>query len=226
MTRPFALTFGLCAMCVLALAASSRAQEASTPPPQEITADLQDAKPPAPAQAKPSTRVVTGKEQKGLAEAEERERYRELEQRQKEMAEADARKREHYGPNVRIELTLTDQKPGAPATSKTVVITTSNENWGRLRSEVNSTVYGAAPLNVDARPFVMPDGRVSVQLTVEYSQGRMPDAEGNTERIVGARINESLTAVLESGKPLVITQSADPTSDRKVTVEVKATVLR
>ena len=29
-----------------------------------------------------------------------------------------------------------------------------------------------------------------------------------------------------SGKPLVISQAADPTSDRKVTVEVKATVLK
>jgi hypothetical protein len=39
-------------------------------------------------------------------------------------------------------------------------------------------------------------------------------------------MNQSVTVLLESGKPLVITQAADPVSDRKVTVEVKATVLR
>jgi hypothetical protein len=31
--------------------------------------------------------------------------------------------------------------------------------------------------------------------------------------------------LLENGKPLLVTQSADPISDRKVTVEVKATIV-
>jgi hypothetical protein len=132
----------------------------------------------------------------------------------------------HAGPNVRIELTLTDQRTGAPTTTKTVMLTTSNQNWGKLRSEVSSAVYGTAPLNVDARPIVLGEGKISVQLTIEYSQGRMPDAEGNTERIAQVRINESITALLEDGKPLLVTQSAEPTSDRRVTVEVKATVLK
>ena len=39
-------------------------------------------------------------------------------------------------------------------------------------------------------------------------------------------LNQSLTVVLQSGKPMLISQAADPTSDRKVTVEVKATVLK
>lgn len=134
--------------------------------------------------------------------------------------------RAHAGPNVRIELTLTDQRTGSPSTSKTVMLTTSNLNWGRLRSEVSSAIYGSAPLNVDARPIIVSDGKISVQLTIEYSQGRLPDAEGNTEKIAQVRINESITALLDDGKPLVITQSAEPTSDRKVTVEVKATVLK
>ena len=132
----------------------------------------------------------------------------------------------HAGPNVRIELTLTDQRTGAPTTSKTVMLTTSNQNWGKLRSEVTSAIYGSAPLNVDARPIIVSDGKISVQLTIEYSQGRIPDAEGNTEKIAQVRINESITALLDDGKPLVISQSAEPTSDRKVTVEVKATVLK
>ena len=32
--------------------------------------------------------------------------------------------------------------------------------------------------------------------------------------------------IVEDGKPLLVAQSADPTSDRKVTVEVKAAILR
>jgi hypothetical protein len=32
--------------------------------------------------------------------------------------------------------------------------------------------------------------------------------------------------VLQSGKPLIVSQAADPVSERKVLVEVKATVLK
>ena len=130
------------------------------------------------------------------------------------------------GPNVRIELTLTDQQTGAPTTSKTVILTTSNRQWGRIRSQITSRIYGGAPLNVDARPTVTPDGRISVELTIEYSQGRNSEVEANSDKIVQVSINESLTALLEDSKPLVVTQSADPISDRKVTVQVKATVVK
>ena len=39
-------------------------------------------------------------------------------------------------------------------------------------------------------------------------------------------INESLSVILEDGKPMLISQSADPVTDRKVKVEVKATILK
>jgi hypothetical protein len=41
-----------------------------------------------------------------------------------------------------------------------------------------------------------------------------------------AEIHESLSVVLQDGKPLLVSQSADPTTDRKVTVELMATVLK
>jgi len=133
---------------------------------------------------------------------------------------------EPSGPNVRVEVTLTDQQTGTPTTNKTVMLTTSSRSWGRLRTQIESRLYGAAPLNIDARPTVTSDGRISLELTIEYSQGRNAEAEGNTDRISVIRINQSLTTLLESGKPLMVTQSADPVSDRKVTVEVKATIVR
>lgn len=133
---------------------------------------------------------------------------------------------EPTGPNVRVEFTLTDQQSGAPTTTKTVMLTTGNYTWGRLRSQIESRVYGVAPLNVDARPRVLSDGRINVELTIDYSTGRNAEAEGNSDKIQVIRINQSLTAIVESGKSLLVTQSADPVSDRKVTVEVKATVVK
>ena len=129
------------------------------------------------------------------------------------------------GPNVRVEFTITDQQTGAPTTSKNVVLTTSNRQWGRIRSQITSRLYGSAPLNVDARPTITQDGRISVELTIEYAQGRNSESEANSDKIYQVAINESLTALLENGKPLQVTQSADPVSDRKVTVEVKATIV-
>lgn len=218
MTRHATLALTFCSACLLAVPARSLAQDVKTTPTAQAELDPQDVAPPA--QPKPATGPADRKEQ-----AERKE--------QKERAEAD-RKTETMpparqistGPNVRVELTLTDQKTGAETTSKTVMITTNNGTWGRLRSEVTSREYGNAPLNVDALPLVLPDGRIALSLTVEYSQGQMPEAKGNTDRIWQVRLNESLTTLLENGKALLVTQSADPISDRKVTVEVKATVIK
>ncbi len=138
------------------------------------------------------------------------------------------------GPNIRIELTLTEQQGAAPSTSKTVMLTTGDGQWGKLRSLVMRVGSGSAPLNLDARPLLLKDGRISCALTVEYSpdaaqahpdQGMAvgpsgPMASGQT------RLDQSLTVVLQSGQPLIVSQAADAVSDRKVTVEVKATVLK
>ena len=142
------------------------------------------------------------------------------------------------GPNVRIEVTFTEQRSDAPVQTKTVTVTTGDGHWGRVRAQAQSSGMGGTPLNVDARPEVQPDGRMVVALTLEYgdkrvSQVEMPkQPEGVTvvgvppRNITDVVMNQSVTVVLESGKPLVITQAADPVSDRKVTVEVKATTLR
>jgi hypothetical protein len=121
--------------------------------------------------------------------------------------------------NVQIELTLTDQiGPGAPQ-KKTVSMIVSSGNWGKIRNTAVPTRIG---LNVDARPFVSVEGPVQLELTIYYypPQGDPKDPGTPTE------LNQSLTVILQSGKPLVISQAADPVSDRKVIVEVKATVLK
>jgi hypothetical protein len=39
-------------------------------------------------------------------------------------------------------------------------------------------------------------------------------------------MNEQVGVVLDSGKPLVVSQAFDPTSDRRISVELKATILK
>jgi len=131
------------------------------------------------------------------------------------------------GPNVRIEVTFSEQRSDSPAMPKTVTVTTNDGQWGRVRSSVNTVGYGSSPLNVDARPEVLPDGRVLLAVNIEYGEKRVPEGKQvQPGQIIEATLNESVTLLLESGKGLAVTQSADPMSDRKVSVEVKATILK
>ena len=131
--------------------------------------------------------------------------------------------------NVQVELTLTDQVGNAAPEKKTVSMIVSSGNWGRIRSAGNVMTPGEAPyvvdLNVDARPFVSVEGPIQLELTLVYAPPKgAPDPKEPKPRPTG--INQSQTVVLQSGKPLVVSQAADPISDRKVIVEVKATVLK
>jgi hypothetical protein len=130
--------------------------------------------------------------------------------------------------NVQIELTLTDQIGSETPEKKTVSMIVSSGNWGKIRSAGNVRPAADSPfvvdLNVDARPFVSVEGPIQLELTLVYSP---PGAAAkDTARPRPTGLNQSLTVVLQSGKPLVISQAADPISDRKVIVEVKATVLK
>jgi hypothetical protein len=124
--------------------------------------------------------------------------------------------------NVQVELTLTDQRGSAPAEKKTVNMIVASGNWGKIRNTAASMGPLKVGLNVDARPLVSSDGLVQLELTLYYypPQGK-PDAP-----VLQTELNQSMTIILQSGKPMLISQSADPASDRKVTVEVKATILK
>ncbi len=131
--------------------------------------------------------------------------------------------------NVKIELTITDQRSEGPAVTKIVTATVADRSNARIRTSGSvRTPMGMREviLNVDTSPYLLSVNgvpKLRVVLTIEY---RPVALETDTEKSTTPSINESLTVVLEDGKPLVISQSADPATDRKVKVEVKATILR
>ena len=128
--------------------------------------------------------------------------------------------------NVRIELTITDQRGDVAPISKTVSMIASDRSWSRIRTQGDvKTPLGFRPviLNVDARPVLTKDNRARVDLTIEY---RPVAAEADTEKSSTPNINESLAVILEDGKSMLISQSADPVTDRKVKIEAKASILK
>jgi hypothetical protein len=132
--------------------------------------------------------------------------------------------------NVQIELTLTDQTGGAAAEKKTVSMVVSSGNWGKIRSSGTVRPPADAPyvmeLNVDARPYVSVEGPIQLELTLNYSPPAGSERDNARTQARQAVINQSQTVILQSAKPLIVSQAADPLGDRKVIVEIKATVMK
>jgi len=119
--------------------------------------------------------------------------------------------------NVRIDLTVTEQREGAPLPPRTVSMLVADRESGRVR-----TGGGNAVLNVDAHPEVTRDGRIRLAFSLEYRRERDAD-----EKAAPALLTESLTMILEDGKPALVSQSADPTAARtSVRVDLKAAILK
>ena len=133
-------------------------------------------------------------------------------------APADVKRR-----NVSIELAITDQTGSAEPVKKVVTLIVTDRQTGSVRS--SETVVAQSPaareagvtqfegrsvtLNVDATPIIHADDSIMLSLTA----GR-------------AQLNERMGVTLESGRPLVISRSANPASTRKITVELTATVMK
>jgi hypothetical protein len=120
--------------------------------------------------------------------------------------------------NVQVELTITDQTGSAAAEKKVVSLIAADWTFGRVRSGSSLGV-----LNVDARPRILDGDRMLLELTIEYNP---PQAEGTPPSRRPTPLNESLSVILQNGKPMLISQAADPVTDRKITVEARASIVK
>jgi len=169
----------------------------------------------------------------------------------KETAAKPAPEPEPLPVNIKIEVSITDQSGTGTPAKKLVSMIASDRQSTNIRSsasvpvpstvmtrppgatdtapatvQMQSFTYRSVTINVDARPAIVrkDPNRISLSLGLEY----IPRAEGRQEEMAPgmASWKESLWLILESGKPMIVSQAADPTSDRKITVEVTATILR
>jgi hypothetical protein len=126
--------------------------------------------------------------------------------------------------NIRLDIAITDQQMTGQPVAKNVSMVVA-DNWqSRIRTEGNAFTErgpGRIALNVDARPRIVGD-KILLIMTVEYKPSA-PEPKPGTS---ATTLNQSCQVLLTDGKPLVISQSADPDTDRKVKLEVRATVLK
>jgi hypothetical protein len=139
------------------------------------------------------------------------------------------------GVNIRIDATVSESRGEQVLGKKVVSVTVVDGRNGQVRSTQQVPVrnpsagqvvtYQNAPFNMDAQAMLREDGRVLVSLTLDY-RGGSPSETGHEAVAVDQGIRQTVTVVLQSGTPLVVAQSADAVGDRRVQLEVKATVLK
>lgn len=119
--------------------------------------------------------------------------------------------------NVKVDVVVVDSGTPEPQNRKSVSMLVLDGRSGLIRTFGNN----AAVINVDATPTVRPDGRIYLRVTFEY---RVEPIGPTTPNAPSINISESLFLVLPDGKPVTVSQAADPRSERKVTVEITSTV--
>jgi hypothetical protein len=128
--------------------------------------------------------------------------------------------------NIKIDLTITDQAAPGEAVKRNVSMLVADGRNGSIRSGgrvVSKSGAFTVNLNVDATPRILKGGVIRLDLGIEYVP--KPGSE-NAETGEGrAQLNERLSLMVQSGKPTIISQASDPTSDRKIVVELTATIL-
>lgn len=129
--------------------------------------------------------------------------------------------------NLRLEFTVTDQIGAAPPVKKTITMNVADGESGRIRTNAEvfrkNTPVTTVPLSVDAVPEIE-GGKIRLRASLDYQL--LKDAPEPDVPAGKTSIAQSVTAILSDGVPTVLSQSADPLTDRKVTLEVKATILR
>jgi hypothetical protein len=125
--------------------------------------------------------------------------------------------------NVKIDVSILDTVTADVQTRKTISMLILDGRSGQIRSSGGTNSL----INVDAAPTIRQDGRIYLHLTMEYQPELTPQQNQALSKDGIGRLPifmESLALILVDGKMMVASQSADPRSDRKVSVEITATV--
>ena len=124
--------------------------------------------------------------------------------------------------NIKLDLTISDQTGSGEPLKKVVTLLVADRAMGSIRSTGSVRAQGRVQINVDARPQILQSGAIRLALGLEYN----PRMLGNDAGSEWSALNEQISVVVDAGKPLIVSQAADPASDRRITVEVRAAVMR
>jgi hypothetical protein len=129
--------------------------------------------------------------------------------------------------NVQVDVTVSDQVGTAPPVVRHISATAADGERASVRSNSSvRTSNGFQPitLSLDVRPRVVTVNKVRVEIGLDTAAVTTEGSSKELTATPGSRATQSI--VLESGRPVLLSQTTDPLTDRKTSIEVKATILR
>jgi hypothetical protein len=138
------------------------------------------------------------------------------------------------GANIRVDLSIADAQ-GTQTGRKTVSMLIRNGSRSSIRSTGEQRVVLSdgqiqdqpVRLNIDAQATLVGEDTIRVWATFELttpSIGLVVSGPGGP--VAAAQVTQMIDVDLQNGRTLLVSRSADPLTDRTVTVELTATVLR
>ena len=136
--------------------------------------------------------------------------------------------------NIRVDLAVIEEGAGDPVRRKEVSLILADRRSGSVRAggfpvpdkpslppsppddKFRPPAFTEPTLRVDVLPWLERDGRIRTLVTMRYLSSPHFPREGE----------QKVEPLLESGKPLVVSQTSSAVSDRKMRVEVTATILK
>ena len=146
--------------------------------------------------------------------------------------------------NVRIDVTIA-LKGDAKPVAKTLSMVTADGRLSKGRAGIEIPVprdavvvpqasapvatgfnYRSVGVNVDATPTIIDATHVLLRLKFEFSTVYKAETGAAGPPSFGAGSNEITGVVFESGKPVIVTQSADGETGREYAVTITTTILK
>ena len=124
--------------------------------------------------------------------------------------------------NIRLDVSLIDQQENSAGQPKTLMVILADKAFGQARA-----AYEDRSVSVDARPTIA-DSLIRVMVTVKSEEPHRIMVPDGPMKSPDPLLNwsNSFTLLLPSGKPVVALETSDAVTKRKMSIEVKATILK
>lgn len=120
--------------------------------------------------------------------------------------------------NIRLDVSVMDQAGAGIPQPKSLMVMLVDRAFGRTRA-----AFEDRSILVDARPVVV-EGRIRVNMTIISESPRSIGPSLPKDPTIEWRNGFSL--LLESGKPMLALETTDAVTKRKMSIEVKATIVK
>ena len=120
--------------------------------------------------------------------------------------------------NIRLDVSVIEQTAQGAIQPKSLMVMLVDRAVGRTRA-----AFEDRSVAVDARPVLI-DGRIRVSLTIQSDQAHPMPTPTPPDPTLAWR--NSFSLLLENGKPMLALETADAATKRKMSIEVKATILK